>query len=146
MTSPGPGPGQGAHSAAENAEQESPGLSALEEQALLSAQRGNLPATPGDTVAAADRDRLVSPLADADERFIEGALRPKRLAEVIGQTRVREQLSLVLEGALRRGRAPDHVLLAGPPGLGKTTFAMIIAAELGAPTADHQRARYRAGR
>jgi holliday junction DNA helicase RuvB len=133
MTSPGPGPGRGAHSAAEDAEQEAPGLSALEEQALLSAQRENLSAAPGGALAAADRDRLVSPLADADERVIEGALRPKRLAEVIGQTRVREQLSLVLEGALRRGRAPDHVLLAGPPGLGKTTFAMIIAAELGAP-------------
>jgi len=81
----------------------------------------------------ADSGRLVSPLADADERDIEGALRPKRLAELVGQARVREQLSLVLEGALRRGRAPDHVLLSGPPGLGKTTIAMIIAAELGAP-------------
>jgi Holliday junction resolvasome RuvABC ATP-dependent DNA helicase subunit len=78
-------------------------------------------------------DRVVSPLAEADERAIEGALRPKRLAEFIGQARVREQLSLVLESALRRGRAPDHVLLCGPPGLGKTTIAMIIAAELGAP-------------
>jgi len=78
-------------------------------------------------------DRVVSPLADADDRFIEGALRPKRLSEFVGQGRVREQLSIVLEGAMGRGRVPDHVLLAGPPGLGKTTIAMIIAAELGAP-------------
>jgi Holliday junction DNA helicase RuvB len=78
-------------------------------------------------------DRVVSPLAEVDERAIEGALRPKRLDEFIGQARVREQLSLVLESALRRGRAPDHVLLCGPPGLGKTTIAMIIAAELTAP-------------
>ena len=133
MTSPGPPPGRGAHSAAEDAEREAPGLSALEEQALSSAQQEAPASTERDELSAAERDRLVSPLADADERFIEGALRPKRLAEVIGQARVREQLSLVLEGALRRGRAPDHVLLSGPPGLGKTTFAMIIAAELGAP-------------
>jgi Holliday junction DNA helicase RuvB len=82
---------------------------------------------------AGGRDGLVSPLADADERAIEGALRPKRLAEFTGQARVREQLSLILQSALRRGRPPDHVLLAGPPGLGKTTMAMIVAAELGAP-------------
>jgi holliday junction DNA helicase RuvB len=80
-----------------------------------------------------DADRVVSALAGIDEQAIEGALRPKRLDEFIGQARVREQLSLVLESALRRGRPPDHVLLCGPPGLGKTTIAMIIAAELGAP-------------
>lgn len=80
-----------------------------------------------------DADRLVSPLADADDRAIESALRPKRLADFVGQQRVRDQLSLVLESAVRRGRPPDHVLLSGPPGLGKTTIAMIIAAELGMP-------------
>ena len=88
-------------------------------------------AVPGP--AEAPGDRLVSALADADDRMIEGALRPKRLGEFVGQARVREQLSVVLQGAVQRGRVPDHVLLAGPPGLGKTTIAMIIAAELGAP-------------
>ena len=78
-------------------------------------------------------ERVVSPLADADDRVIESALRPKRLADFVGQQRVRDQLSLVLESAVRRGRPPDHVLLSGPPGLGKTTIAMIIAAELGMP-------------
>src|SRR6059058_3734328 len=78
-------------------------------------------------------DELVSPYAGDDEQVVEAALRPKGLDEFVGQHRVREQLSLVLEGAMRRGRPPDHILLSGPPGLGKTTMAMIIAAELGTP-------------
>ena len=64
-------------------------------------------------------ERLVSPLADADDRVIESTLRPKRLDDFIGQSRVREQLSLLLAGAVRRGKAPDHVLLSGPPGLAR---------------------------
>ncbi|MGW0810099.1 Holliday junction branch migration DNA helicase RuvB [Nonomuraea sp. NPDC002799] len=76
---------------------------------------------------------LVSPDAGGDELQIEAALRPKRLSEFIGQGRVREQLSLVLESAMRRQRPPDHVLMSGSPGLGKTTLAMIVAAELNAP-------------
>ncbi|MBT2229705.1 Holliday junction branch migration DNA helicase RuvB [Nonomuraea sp. NEAU-A123] len=79
-----------------------------------------------------ERD-LVSPDAEGDEVQIEAALRPKRLSEFIGQARVREQLSLVLESAMRRNRPPDHVLMNGSPGLGKTTLAMIIAAELSVP-------------
>ncbi|MGQ0631753.1 MAG: Holliday junction branch migration DNA helicase RuvB [Sporichthyaceae bacterium] len=78
-------------------------------------------------------DNLVDPVAALDEQAIESALRPKRLAEFIGQQRVREQLSLVLDAARLRSRPPDHILLSGPPGLGKTTLAMIVAAELGMP-------------
>jgi Holliday junction DNA helicase RuvB len=70
---------------------------------------------------------------DLEERKIESALRPRTLAEFGGQRRVSEQLELVLHAARGRNRAPDHVLLSGPPGLGKTTLAMIIASEMAAP-------------
>ncbi len=84
-------------------------------------------------IAYVESRALIDAQADLDDRAVEAALRPRTLDELIGQERVREQLALVLHAALGRGRAPDHVLLSGPPGLGKTTMAMIIAAEVGAP-------------
>ncbi|MDQ6875946.1 MAG: Holliday junction branch migration DNA helicase RuvB [Actinomycetota bacterium] len=79
-----------------------------------------------------ESEAVVSAYPEPAEREAEAALRPRTLAEFVGQPRVREQLELVLHSALRRGKPPDHVLLSGAPGLGKTSLAMIIAAELGA--------------
>lgn len=76
-------------------------------------------------------DRLVSPRVSEEEQLIEGSLRPHRLAEYIGQDKIKANLSILLEAAMRRKESVDHVLLYGPPGLGKTTLCNIIAAEMG---------------
>ncbi len=72
---------------------------------------------------------IVDDEAGEIERQVESALRPQNLEEFVGQVKVRKQLGLILNAAKSQGRAADHILLAGPPGLGKTTLAMIVAAE-----------------
>src|SRR3989441_8533876 len=76
-------------------------------------------------------ERIISGTAGAEEEAVERAIRPRRLEEYVGQARVKPQLEIFIRAAGQRGEALDHVLIFGPPGLGKTTLAHIIAAELG---------------
>ena len=78
------------------------------------------------------RDELLSPEAEPEEVEAEVGLRPRRLDEFVGQEELKGHLRVMLEAARQRGQAADHFLFGGPPGLGKTTLAHIVAAEMGA--------------